>query len=554
MEENKKTKVDKTKVEKIKNKKSKKVKKIQDPKKAEKNKAIIGVIAFVALLVAAYFLTNSTYKSYILPDSYKFVIYIVVVLIAWFATMLLLKSKANKLLEVLRVLFIVLLSVCLGIGAILIPEVEATIDNLQVEQPTEGTLTIDVISLIDTEFNGIADFANNEVGVQTSLDQENQEYAINFINLEASSEMLIKEYEDFETGLRALLSKEITYLLINESYISIMNETEEFANFTEKIKVDYQVTRSVAYDSIESDVRVTESSFNVLIIGQNQEGVEVSNNVLTDVVMVATVNPLTKQILLTSLPRDSYVDVDYSSVNDKLTHTGMRGTESVIKTVSNFLDINIDFYLRINYNSLISIIDALGGVSVYNDYEFRGAYPYYKYTFKQGEIYLNGDMALSYARERKDTKCGDMSRNKHQRQILEAMIDRVASPTILMQFNQVLKSLEGTYLTNISSNQIYSLMKMQLEDLADWDLFSVGVTGGTAMRTVASASQSQQYSVVLVSQTSLNAAKDSIATVYNATVSSSEVENEDGEIITEEVTEGGMTDDQESNNDLTQGC
>lgn len=489
-----------------------------------KNK-IVNLVVFGIQLVAGLFLANAAYNSFILPDSYKYIVYIVVVILAILSTFLLMKIKTNKILNALRVVFIAVLAVALISGSILIPEIEAAVSKLQVGQPTEGKVVIDIIALADTEYNSEKDFLSDAVAVQTNLDQENQNYAISYINLEIDGEMLISDYEDYESALRDLQSGAIKYLMINESFISVLNETEEFENFTENVKVVYQVSKTVAYDNIESDVQVTENPFNVLILGQNQEGVTVSDTVLTDVVMVATVNPITKQILLTSLPRDSYVDVSYSGVDDKLTHTGIYGTQTVIETVENVLDIDIDFYLRINYNSFVRMVDALGGITVDNEYEFPGVFPDYQYTFKEGTINLDGDMALAYARERKATKCGDISRNKHQRQVLSAIIDKVASPSILTKFNDILTSLDGTYLTNITSNQIYSLIKMQLTDLASWNIESYGITGSTGSAYVASASQSQKYSVVFIDDDSLAGAKTAIADVYNATAEETTDEN-----------------------------
>lgn len=505
-----------------------------------KDHKIISVIIFIFLMAVSYFLMRSASTSYILPEQYKYVVYGATVFFALIATILFLNMKNISLHNWVKIIFVFFLAGAVASAALLLPEIENSINALQVSQPTSDKLIIDIIALTDTEYSGVTDFLNESVGVQTTQDQENQEYATSYINLEAKGTMMVTNYEDYETAIRALQSGEIKYLMINESFISLMNETEGFENFSDEIKVVYQVTKNIAFESIESDVKVTESSFNVLILGQNQHGVEVSDSLLVDVVMVATVNPITKEILLTSLPRDSYVDVSYSSVDDKLTHTGIYGFQTVLKTVENVLDIDIDFYLRINYNSFIKMIDALGGVTVTNDYEFPGTYPTYKYVFKEGEINLNGEMALAYARERKQTECGDMSRNKHQRQVLSAMIDKIASPTMLVKFNDILTSLEGTYLTNITTNEIYSLMKMQLNDLASWNIDSFGVTGSTGGAYVASASQSRKYSVVFISNTSLKNAKLAISNVHNATEESN--------------TEGGESSESDSITDSSSGC
>ncbi|MFV0254754.1 MAG: LCP family protein [Erysipelotrichaceae bacterium] len=484
-------------------------------KKRKINKRFKNLIILAILLIIAILLLYFVNSSAILPALYKIIGSISVILLVLLALYLLPKKKTTPFLKFTKNSLVYLIITSLAVVTFLLPQIETKIKMLQVEQPSNTDVVVSVIALNDTEFTNVNDFLDNEIAIQTNYDQEHQEYAINYLNSEVKGNVLIKNYPDFETALADLKQGNIKFLLINESYINIMKENANYTELlTKKTKIVYQTTQSVAYNNIQSDISVTENSFNILILGQNQEGVSVSDNLLTDVIMIASINPITKKIHLTSIPRDSYVSVPYDSEKDKITHVGVHGTSEMIETLEGLLEIKLDFFIRINYNSLIKIIDALGGISVNNQYKFSGVFPTYDYVFEVGELHLDGDMALAYARERKDTPEGDISRNEHQRMVLSAIIDKVTSPSILVNFNQIFEAVEGTYLTNITSNQIFSLLKMQLADLASWELSSNGLTGELDMLPVASTSD--LASVVILDESNLNLAQQLINDTLNS--------------------------------------
>ena len=180
----------------------------------------------------------------------------------------------------------------------------------------------------------------------------------------------------------------------------------------------------------------------------------------SDVNMVMTVNTKTNEILLTSIPRDYYVTLHTYGVKDKFTHTGVYGINETITTAEDFLDIDIDYYVRVNFTSLIDIIDAIGGISIYNGIAFtnRG------FTFPVGQINMSGAQALVYARERYAYTDGDNQRIKNQQTIITGIINKAMSPAILTNYTKFLEVVMDSCQTNIPTDVVTSIVKNQLDN------------------------------------------------------------------------------------------
>lgn len=218
----------------------------------------------------------------------------------------------------------------------------------------------------------------------------------------------------------------------------------------------------------------TSESFNVYISGIDTFG-EIQTESRSDVNIVATVNPRTNKILLTTVPRDAYVKIALGGNDeyDKLTHAGNYGVESSMKTLANLLDVEIDAYVRINFTSFIESIDKLGGVTIDNPTEFTS----YGEHFPAGNIQLDGKRALVYSRERKSLQGGDIDRGKNQQRVIQGVIDKVSSIRTLKGYNAVLEILGESIQTNMSNDNVRSLINKQLAELRGWSTESYSVTG-----------------------------------------------------------------------------
>lgn len=254
--------------------------------------------------------------------------------------------------------------------------------------------------------------------------------------------------------------------------MSMVNEDNP--EFNTKTKVIYKFVIKLKSKTKAKDVNVTNKPFNIYITGIDTYG-EITSVSRSDVNIVATVNPKTKQVLLTSIPRDYYVQLHGTTgVKDKLTHAGIYGVDKSITTIEDLLDIDINYYVKVNFTSLIDIVNALGGITVYSDYTFTTIDGVH---FTEGNNNMNGEQALSFARERKAFLEGDNQRGKDQQAVIAALIKKMCSKSIITKYDSILNSLNGKFQTNMSSNKITSLLKMQLNDMSSWNVSTYNLQG-----------------------------------------------------------------------------
>ena len=195
----------------------------------------------------------------------------------------------------------------------------------------------------------------------------------------------------------------------------------------------------------------------------------------SDVNILAAVNTETKKILLISTPRDSYLEFSVTEgTKDKLTHAGVYGTDVSINALEQLYKVKVDYYLQMNFSGFVRIVDALGGIDVYSDYTFTTNE---NETFQQGYNWLTGERALAFARERYSFAEGDFQRAKNQMEIVRAVIQRAASPAMLLNYNAVMEAIEGSVTVSIPEDRVRELVKMQLSDHAQWEVEFYTVQG-----------------------------------------------------------------------------
>ena len=261
--------------------------------------------------------------------------------------------------------------------------------------------------------------------------------------------------------------------------------------------------------------KITKEPFVIYLSGVDTRG-ELTENARSDVNILAAVNPVTKRVALVNTPRDYYVDLAGTSSKDKLTHAGLYGVETSMATLGNLYGINVGHYIRINFAGFINIIDAIGGVDVYSDQAFTsvGSPGYYDpTTFAEGWNHLDGKSALAFARERHAFKTGDIQRGINQMKVIDAMVNKLKSPALLMGFSKLMDAAADCFVTSLSQEQISALVRMQLGDLANWDIQSYTVTGSGAKSSKCYSAKGQSLYVMKPDENSVNEAKALIAAV-----------------------------------------
>lgn len=258
-------------------------------------------------------------------------------------------------------------------------------------------------------------------------------------------------------------------------------------------------------------LEVPEGSFVMYISGVDTWGSAAAKS-RSDVNILAVVNTNTKNILLVSTPRDYYVPLSISGgVKDKLTHAGIYGVDASVGTLELLYGVDISYYVKINFTGFVGIVDALGGVDVYSDADFTVGDAF---TYTEGINHMSGIEALAFARERHSFASGDRSRGTHQMEVIKAVLNKCASSAILTNYAEVMNSMSGCFTTNMPKDKIASLVRMQLNDMAQWSITSMSVDGSGASRTTYTVSSKKAY-VMIPDENTVKQAKESIAAVLN---------------------------------------
>ncbi len=258
---------------------------------------------------------------------------------------------------------------------------------------------------------------------------------------------------------------------------------------------------------------VTGNYFVVYCSGIDRAG-SINTKSRSDVNILMVVNPLTKKILLVNTPRDAYVTIPGISGGkyDKLTHAGIYGVKASMRTIEQLYGIQIDYYLRVNFTSVEKFVDLLGGVDVFSQYEFTSHH--YPTHFKKGYNHINGKQALGFVRERYAFAAGDNQRGRNQMELIKAVIAKMTSVEALTNFGGIMDAVRANFQTDLTMNQLTSLVRMQLNDPAQWYIETYAVSGKGASAYCYSYSGRKLY-VTKLSQSSINGAIDRINAVIS---------------------------------------
>ena len=433
----------------------------------------IGVVLGVIQAVASVVFMIALCVLDMLPVKYLAIIagLLLIALLIVFTSQLLSKKKgiAGKI-------FSVLMSVILAVGSFYIFKANGTVSEISGSGTKVDKVVVAVLA--DDPAESIQDAKDYSFGVQYALKGEEIQETVGAINEELGSAIAETEYRSVQEQATALHNGDVQAIIYNEAYNGILSE--EFGDFGNSIKVIYShsIETKVENNAAEQ-VEVKDDTFTVYISGIDVYGA-IETNSRSDVNIMAVVNPTSHQILLVTTPRDYYVEIPGISGGelDKLTHAGIYGVDASMATLGQLYDTTIDFYARVNFTSLVEMVDALGGVDVYSEQAFTTSEDTgLVMNVVQGENHFNGQQALAFSRERMNVDGGDFQRGKNQQAVITAMIKKAVSPAILVGANGILNSVSGNVDTNMSQDQIQTLIKTQLSDGGAWNIKSVAAEG-----------------------------------------------------------------------------
>lgn len=385
---------------------------------------------------------------------------------------------------------------------------------------------ISCIVLKDDPAQSIYDTKDYTFGILAANDRENTNKALAEVKAAIGKEPATIEYQDNDTLIDALYAKDVKVIVINEANRSPIEEYYKTFSDDTRVLNTHKVETVIQEDEKLDDI--TKTPFNVYLSGIDVYG-SIKATSRSDVNVIVTVNPNTKQILLTSTPRDYYVPLTVSNgIPDKLTHAGIHGVDCSIGTLENLYGIDIDYYVRVNFTSVRKIVDLLGGVKVYSDYDFTSDWGP---SFKKGYNQVNGKQALAFCRERHHFANGDYQRGRDHQHMIEAILNKAMSPDILPNYADLLKTASKNFQTNMSTKEITALAKMQLNDMSQWTIKYANAAGQGASKTTYSY-QSRKLYVCVPDYNSVAKITKRINKVLKATPES--VENEKSESSSDE--------------------
>lgn len=490
----------------------------------EKRKPIILTIFFIILsLIMVVFASGIIYqiiKLQVLPD--KLVVPIILIIVLFTAIMLVLLNFFTHGIatRIIYTFLIIAVSVVYGFGNFYLYSTSKTLTKVTTQTGIVKN-TVSVIALSSSSMSDVSDLNNAKVGSLKTIGKEGTQKSLKDIKKNNVS-VNNKKYDNVPGLIKALYDGDVDAVILNEAYRSNVLELEGYNAFNDETKVIHQ---TVFYTNDTNDALavsdITTTPFNILISGNDSFGKldEVSRS---DVDMIVTVNPVTSTVLMTSIPRDSYVQEyceDYAcnyGANDKLTHTGIYGVDTTRDTIEQLLDIDINYTYRVNFTSMIDIVDALGGVDIDVDEGMAVSKFYSDSTLEgvhEGTNHLNGKRALAYSRERKAYLDGDSQRARNQQQVLQAMVKKATSPELLKNYSSILNAISGAFDTNMTSDEITSFIKYQIQAMPGWKFEQYVLKGYSDMQV--SAELGSAVSVIMLYQDSIRVASEKIQAVLD---------------------------------------
>ena len=417
-------------------------------------------------------------KFNVLPTKYLIPVLIVVALLAAGMIYWLQKSKGNAS----KVIAFVL-SILLVIGVTQIARVQSFMKKIAGAE--FETHIMQVIVMDDSPYEDIKDFKDLDVlfGANMAQDEENINKVKEEISKKEGFDIEIDEFTQYISLVDYLYSGETEVIILSEAHAALFEEHKPNFDTETRVIATYHFKEVVEKKDYDTDV--TKDTYSIFVTGIDTFG-PISSVSRSDLNMVMTVNPQTNQILLTSIPRDYHVKLHSFGAYDKLTHAGIYGVNESVKTLEDLFSsqvdekIDIDYYLRVNFTSVVNIVDSLGGVEVNSRHAFNSVSGHY---FQAGPNHVNGTQALGFVRERYNLPDGDFSRIQNQQALITGVLNKAMSPAIITNYGSFLNSIGDGFELSMSDSDMNKVIKQQLNTMSGWDIIQIQLQGTGAHST-----------------------------------------------------------------------
>lgn len=462
-------------------------------KKRKKNKRRLAKFMTIFIFAALALLIFQMIYLDLLPMKLIILISAVLLIVSLIIT-LIMNFKVKKFLPRLLV-GLISFCMCLGLayGNYFVYKTKDTFEVVT-SIADKKAITTSIIAMKTSDIKKVSDLKNKKIGTISSMDSEATERTLKALSKE-NVKYSTKNYDNLDDLVNALYDGSVDAICLNEKYRDILHETDEYFTFNTETKVAYQNVHYVEREASDNESDpvndITKDAFTILVSGNDSYGSLQDANTRSDANMLLTVNPKTGTILMTSIPRDYYVDLICpgdgemacpEGSKDKLTHSGLLGIKSTEKSIENALGIKINYNIRINFSSVVNLVDALDGIDldIKEGEQCDILYANMQPGLSVGKHHVDGETALAFARERHAYVNGDNQRVKNQQKVFKAIFKRIVSPKMITNYGKFMDALAVAFDTNISGDEISDFIKYELNNMPKWKFESYTIYGESA--------------------------------------------------------------------------
>lgn len=508
-------------------------------KKKKKNKRPISKFMTIFMIVSLALLIFQIIKLNLLPAKLIILVSLVMVILC-LIILLILHFKAKKFLSRLLAGFIAL-CMCVGLayGNYFIYKTDNTFDVVTSLADSKATTT-SIVVLKSSSIKKESNLKGKKIGTILDMDKKPTKRMLDDLNKD-NIKYTTKDYSNLDELMEAFYSNKVDAICLNEKYRDILHETQAYFTFQTDTRIVHQ---NIHYTKVEKNDNpsdpvndISKDAFTVLVSGNDSYGTLQDSNTRSDANLLLTVNPKTGTILMTSIPRDYYVELVCPSDDgelacpegsyDKLTHSGLMGIKSTEKTIEKALGIKINYNVRINFSSVVNLVDALDGIDldIKKGEEVDIFYVNSQPGLSVGKHHVDGETALAFARERHAYLDGDNQRVRNQQKVFKAIFNRIVSPKMITNYGKFMDALAVAFDTNLSGDEISKFVKYELNNMPNWKIESYAIVAEPDYQFCY---QSQSYASVVQQNDIMNeVARKKIKAVLNGK-SSTTVEDPSG--------------------------
>lgn len=483
-------------------------------KNGKKSKRVISKFLTIFMIAALALLIFQIINLNLLPMKLMILVSLVLIILT-LIIILMLHFKARKFFSRL-LMGLIALCMCAGLafGNYFIFKTDNTFDKVTSLADSKATST-SIVVLKASSIEKEKDLAGAKIGTILDMDEEATSRMLKDLDSD-KIKYTTKDYSSLDDMMEAFYNSEVDAICLNEKYRDILHEGGSYFNFQTDSRVVHQnvyYTKVTKKDNPSDPVNnITKDTFTVLVSGNDSYGTLQDSNTRSDANLLLTVNPKTGTILMTSIPRDYYVELVCPDNEeqacpegsyDKLTHSGLMGVKSTEKTIEKALGITINYNIRINFSSVVSLVDALDGIDL--DIK-KGEEVDIFYTNSQpglsvGKHHVDGETALAFARERHAYADGDNQRVRNQQKVFKAMFKRIVSPKMITNYGKFMDALAVAFDTNLSGDEISKFVKYELNRTPKWKIESYAIVADSDTKFCY---QAQSYASVVVQNDIMN--------------------------------------------------